>query len=237
MEDVDKPREQTGAADAIMRTLERFGFEWDGEVMVQSRRTGAYRHAFEILKRHSHLYPCACSRREVCRCRSGVPAGKTSRAWRARPAAGGERICFDDRIQGQFCEDIDDFVVLRSDGLFAYQLAVVVDDAEQGVTSIVRGADLLDSTPRQIWLQRVFGYSQPEYLHVPVAVNAAGQKLSKQTLAPAVETGNAREVIRAAMAFLGQTPVDSLADAVRAWDASRIPRQITASAEEQPQPS
>lgn len=226
MEDVDKPREQAGAAAAILRTLERFGFEWDGEVMVQSRRTEAYRAAFEALRRDGLVYPCACNRREVCKCRDGMPRAKSARAWRARPDRA-ERICFEDRAQGTFSELIDDFVVLRADGLYSYQIAVVVDDAEQGVTTVVRGADLLDSTPRQLWLQKGLGYARPEYLHVPVAVNANGQKLSKQTLAPSVDAADAAPVIRKALEFLGQPPSDSLPEATQRWDPSLIPREVS----------
>ena len=136
-----------------------------------------------------------------------------------------ELICFDDRVQGRYCDTPDDFIVLRSDGYFAYQLAVVVDDAEQGITHVVRGSDLLDSTPRQILLQRMLGVPIPAYMHVPVVVNEAGQKLSKQNLSPAITPS--AEVIRAALLFLGQPPCETLREAIPHWNAATIPRTIT----------
>lgn len=217
MEDVDKPREQPGAAEGILQTLERFGFEWDGAVLYQSARTEQYRAALERLD----VFRCACSRREAdqCRCLQGIAPGRTALARRVR--APGSPICFDDRLQGRFCQAPDDFVVLRADGYFAYQLAVVVDDAEQGVTDVVRGSDLLDSTPRQILLQRMLGVPEPRYLHLPVAVNAEGQKLSKQALSPAV--GKTSDALRRALVFLGQAPCDSLRAAIGEWRPERIP--------------
>jgi glutamyl-Q tRNA(Asp) synthetase len=242
MEDLDKPRERPGAADGILRTLEAFSFEWDGPVVYQSRRTAAYREALNRLP----AFACGCSRRELREsqrypgtCRYGLPPGKIARAWRV--AAGDREICFEDRVQGCFCQniaaEIGDFVVLRADGTFSYQLAVVVDDAEQGITDVVRGADLLDSTPRQIWLQRLLGYETPRYLHVPVAVNAQGQKLSKQTLAPAVDAGQAEAILRRALAFLGQdpcggTPAEIRTEAILRWNPSAIPRVLTAVADQ-----
>ena len=209
IEDLDPPRAVPGAADEILRTLDRLGLGWDGPVLYQSRRSASYEAALESLD----TYWCGCTRREIAdssigratdgaqiypgTCRTGLAPGKTPRALRLR--TGGEEIAFTDRVQGpqrQILErEIGDFVLLRADGQFAYQLAVVVDDAEQGVTDVVRGADLLDSTPRQIFLQRLLGYPMPRYLHVPAAVNQAGEKLSKQTgarLAPAHRTRRAR---------------------------------------------
>jgi glutamyl-Q tRNA(Asp) synthetase len=144
-------------------------------------------------------------------------------------------VCFDDRLQGTVCQDVEaevgDFIVQRADGLIAYQLAVVVDDAACGITDVVRGADLLDSTPRQICLQRLLGLATPRYLHLPVAVNAAGEKLSKQTLARAIDGGDAAALLRRAAVFLGLAPppeVAGVADlwrwAVASWDAARLPR-------------
>lgn len=221
MEDVDKPRERPGAADLILQTLEKLGFEWDGAVLYQSARSGIYREALGTLQRTRAAYGCGCTRRDpVCHCRSvqSVP-----RAWRT--VAPDNEVCFEDRLQGQYCDAVDNFVVLRADGYFAYQLAVVIDDAEQGITDIVRGADLLDSTPRQIWLQRLLGLPTPRYLHVPVAVNAAGEKLSKQTLAPAIDARDRAVLLRRALAFLGQTETDSLDEAARQWRPERIPRE------------
>jgi glutamyl-Q tRNA(Asp) synthetase len=220
MEDVDKPRERRGAADSILRTLEQFGFEWDGHVMYQSQRTEAYRAALERLQRSDAVFACACTRRDThCECRH---LQRPPRAWRV--AAPPSPVCFNDRLQGRYCETIDDFVVLRADGYFAYQLAVVVDDAEQEVTDVVRGADLLDSTPRQIHLQRLLGVSTPRYLHVPVAVNAKGEKLSKQTLAPAIDAGDRVALLRRALSFLGQRGCDSLHEAIHQWAPDAVPR-------------
>ena len=189
MEDVDKPREMPGAADSILSDLEFFGFKWDGPVMYQSLRTEAYREALERLKSTGLAYPCGCSRKEIegdqypGTCANGLPPGKVARAWRVR----GE----------------GDFVVLRADGFFAYQLAVVVDDTAQGITDVVRGADLVDSTPRQMHLQRLLGYPTPRYVHVPVVLAADGQKLSKQTGAAALNQARATELLWDALHFLG----------------------------------
>jgi glutamyl-Q tRNA(Asp) synthetase len=230
IEDVDTPRVQPGAAQNILETLERFGFEWDGGVLYQSTRAEAYREALDTLRGAGHLYPCGCSRKDVTDqqrytgiCRRGLQ-GKPARAWRVRTSH--EPISFVDRVLGLQRQNVEeycgDFVVLRADGLAAYQLAVVVDDRDQGVTDVVRGADLLDSTARQIHLQRLLGTPAPRYLHTPVAVNAAGQKLSKQTFAPAVDPARAEETLLAVLAFLGQEPggCGSLTDIWR-WAIAR----------------
>jgi glutamyl-Q tRNA(Asp) synthetase len=222
MEDVDSPRNVPGAADDILRTLEAFGFEWDGSVLFQSTRLDAYAAALDRLKRDGMAYACACSRKEVTdsathaaidgglaypgTCRGGLPAGRAVRAWRLR--VDDEEIAFEDRLQGRVVQrleyDVGDFVLLRADGLFAYQLAVTVDDEFQGISSIVRGADLLASTPRQIRLQRCLGYATPDYAHLPVAANAAGEKLSKQTRAEPLHTAQAAAELVRALRFLGQ---------------------------------
>lgn len=250
MEDVDEPRCSRAAADDILRTLEACGFEWDGEVMVQSARKERYRELLASLKRDGRVYPCACTRRELAdsalapdgaaiysgSCRGGLPAGKSARAWRLCVEA--TTVCFDDRVQGRLCQDlareVGDFVLLRADGYHAYQLAVVVDDADQGVTHVVRGADLLDSTPRQIFLQRCLNLPLPVYAHLPVVVNAAGEKLSKQTLAQAIDPRDPVPVLVEAMRFLGQEPpcpmgsrtttADFWAWAHTAWQLDRVPR-------------
>jgi glutamyl-Q tRNA(Asp) synthetase len=239
IEDLDRPREQAGAAHDILRTLERLGLYWDEPVVFQSLRTELYRYALEALR--DHAYWCGCTRREIAdssaglaadgaqiypgTCRAGLPAGKTPRALRVK--TGPERIFFRDRAQGEQEQDlaveIGDFVLYRADGQFAYQLAVVVDDAEQSVTDVVRGADLLDSTARQIHLQRLLGHGQPRYLHVPMAVNEAGEKLSKQSGAQPIDPSRREHVLSQALLFLGQMPTDNLADAIRNWDPSRIP--------------
>ncbi|MCL2656267.1 MAG: tRNA glutamyl-Q(34) synthetase GluQRS [Betaproteobacteria bacterium] len=248
IEDVDTPRVVPGAAEQILRDLGRLGLEWDAEPVWQSRRGSRYRVAFDALDQAGRIFPCACSRREIGdsqlardgsrrypgSCRNGLAPGRVVRAWRVRSEPG--EVCFDDALQGRVCEDVErdvgDFVLLRGDGVFAYQLAVVVDDAEQGVTDIVRGADLLDSTPRQIFLQRLLGYPQPRYLHLPVATNPAGEKLSKQTLARAASLANSGELLRAALVFLGQalpgasrgeSPRVLLDWALKQWDRRRLP--------------
>lgn len=252
IEDVDTPRIVPGAAEGILRTLEQFGFEWDGPVVWQSRRTDAYRAAFEALRAAGRVFPCACTRKEIAdsalardgtrrypgTCRDGLAPGREARAWRLRVEPG--EVSFDDAVQGPIREDVaadvGDFVLLRADGLFAYQLAVVVDDAEAGVTEVVRGADLLDSTGRQILLQRLLGHPQPRYAHLPVASNAAGEKLSKQTLARAVEGADPARVLVDALDFLGQEPPAGLAEAGLAavwawarqhWSMARVPRRCS----------
>lgn len=250
MEDVDEPRCSQSAADDILRTLEACGFEWDGTVMVQSERKARYREVLAGLQQAGLVYPCACTRKELAdsalapdgaaiypgTCRHGLPPGKPPRAWRLRVDE--STVCFDDAVQGRNCQNLargaGDFVLLRADGYFAYQLAVVVDDADQGVTHVVRGADLLDSTPRQIFLQRCLGLPTPAYAHLPVAVNADGEKLSKQTLAQAIDARNPVDALVAAMGFLGQgvpqemwrvTTADFWAWAKSAWRLERVPRQ------------
>lgn len=249
IDDLDPPRVVPGAADTILRTLEAYGFRWDGPVLFQSARTEAYIAAFETLQRLGVVYACGCTRREIAdsivglpgasvypgTCRGGLPPGKTARAFRVRTE--GARIAFEDRLQGTMMVDLareaGDFILLRADGPFAYQLAVVVDDAEQGITDVVRGADLLDSTPRQIHLQRLLGLPTPRYLHLPVVVNALGEKLSKQTLAPPLDPARPLPALMAALAFLGQTPPPALARAdvrelwrwaLEHWTPARLPR-------------
>ena len=246
IEDLDAPRAQPGAADEILRTLDQLGLHWDGEVLYQSRRTGLYRDALEQLR--DQTYWCGCSRREIAdsslglaadgaqiypgTCRGGIAPAKTPRALRLKAAGAVE---FVDRVQGRQAQllerDVGDFVLERAGGQFVYQLAVVVDDAAQGITDVVRGADLLDSTPRQIYLQRLLGYPTPRYLHVPAAVNKAGEKLSKQTGAPAADPARKEAEIRKALVFLGQPETGDLAQAVRAWDPSLIAaRRVLAAA-------
>jgi glutamyl-Q tRNA(Asp) synthetase len=236
IEDLDRARCMAGAADAILRTLERLGLHWDGEVLYQSRRLERYRAALAELA--SHTYWCGCTRREIADSSLGLAADGahiypgTCRAGTARKRALRVRttiepIAFVDRVQGR-CEqvlerDIGDFVLYRADGLFAYQLAVVVDDAAQGITDVVRGADLLDSTPRQIYLQRLLGLPTPRYLHVPVALDAAGEKLSKQTAAAPIEADP--QALRRALAFLGQPGAATLEEALQRWNPQLISRR------------
>jgi glutamyl-Q tRNA(Asp) synthetase len=255
MEDLDRPRVVRGAGDAILHTLEACGMEWDGPVVYQSTRIEAYHRALHELRRRDALYACACSRREIAdsaiagiegyvypgTCREGTPEGRGARSWRVRTA--GAHIAFADAIQSRLEQDIErqigDFVLYRADGIYAYQLAVVVDDAEQGVTDVVRGADLIDSTPRQILLQQLLRLPSPRYAHVPVAVNAQGEKLSKQTHASPVQRGQASHALYAALRFLGQAPPDTLFAAnvrelwdwaIAHWRLERVPRTRSAAA-------
>ncbi|MFS2007047.1 tRNA glutamyl-Q(34) synthetase GluQRS [Duganella sp. CT11-25] len=212
IEDVDGDRNVAGADAHILASLQRCGMRWDGEVTWQSRRTGLYEQALRQLG--ELVYPCGCSRKEIAdsqlsltgkqaqaliypgTCRHGLAPGKSARALRLKvPQSPHCVLAFDDRWAGRVSQDltdeVGDFVIKRADGFWAYQLAVVVDDGAQGITDIVRGADLLDSTPRQLYLQQVLGLPQPTYLHVPVVVNELGEKLSKQTGAQAFDNGAA----------------------------------------------
>ena len=250
MEDVDKPREMPSAADAIINGLEMFGFEWDGSIVYQSQRLEAYAEALIKLQNKGLVYPCACSRKEIADsallgidgliypgiCRNGLAAGKTARAWRIMVAD--HTLTFNDAIQGvvrqNLSKDIGDFVLKRADGFYAYQLAVVADDAEQGITHVLRGADLLDSTPRQMYLQQALDYPQPSYAHVPVAANSRGEKLSKQTMAQALNIEKRALELWDALDFLGQQPpaalqqanLKTLWDWAKAhWSLANIPQQ------------
>jgi glutamyl-Q tRNA(Asp) synthetase len=247
MEDLDKPREMAGAASHILQTLEDFGFAWNGEVVYQSQRDALYQAALNQLQ--AHTYACTCSRKEIadsaqhgidgliypgtCRDKHII---KTPNATRVKVDE--QPIAFEDAIQGTIqqtlASQVGDFVLKRADGLFAYQLAVVVDDQAQGITQIVRGADLLDSSPRQIYLQHLLGYATPQYAHIPVASNLAGEKLSKQTLAPAVNAKEACQWLCLALDFLGQQPpkdlaahsaTDIFAWALQHWDINKITKQ------------
>lgn len=224
IEDIDYPRCVRGADEDILRTLERLGMTPDEPPVWQSRRESLYADALRRLEAVGQIYPCGCSRKEIAdslvhvrerhqtlgypgTCRHGLN-GKLPRAWRVRvPDGPAATICFDDRWWGRQCQNLEtelgDFVLRRADGLWAYQLAVVVDDGLQGITHIVRGADLLDSTPRQIHLQRLLGIPTPAYLHVPVVANAVGEKLSKQSGAQAIDTSAPLDALRAAGAHLG----------------------------------
>jgi glutamyl-Q tRNA(Asp) synthetase len=207
MEDIDTPRVVPGAADGILRTLETFGLQWDGPVLYQSSRTDAYEAALDGLRKRGLAFPCSCSRKDLGdrypgTCRSGARGGRIS--WRLRVS--GELTEFNDRRLGPQRQNVEeycgDFVLKRADGLFTYQFAVVVDDAFQGITDVVRGEDLLDSTARQIVLQRALGYPQPRYLHLPIVLNEAGQKLSKQTGATALDPNLVTELLERARVLL-----------------------------------
>ncbi len=243
IEDIDAPRVVTGAAEHILRQLQELGLQWDGQALYQSNRHPAYKQAFEQLRQQGELYGCACTRSEIAdallRTRATLPPGelpypgtcrtglgeRPARAWRLRVEPG--EICINDRWNGTQCQDVaeevGDFVLLRADGLWAYQLAVVVDDAAQGITHVVRGKDLLSSTPRQHLLQTRLGLPHPVWMHVPVVTNAEGQKLSKQTGAAPLDTRQPLKALQTAWAQLGfdAFPAESidgfLLEARRRW--------------------
>ena len=241
MDDLDGPRTVPGASDAILADLERLGLHWDGEICYQHIRQDRYRVGLETLRAAGWTFPCGCSRKDYQgiypgTCRHGVAPGKRARTRRMRVAD----VCIElnDAVQGEcrqpLNESVGDFVIRRADGIFAYHLAVVTDDADFAISEIVRGADLLDSTPRQIHLQRCLALPTPAYAHLPVAVNGSGQKLSKQTFAEPVADKRAVPLIIAALDFLGQQPHSRLHDAnldelwswaIEHWRMDRVPRQ------------
>jgi glutamyl-Q tRNA(Asp) synthetase len=253
IEDIDTPREVAGASDDIIQTLNNFGFEWDERISFQSQRSEEYRDALEKLNDKGLLYPCACSRKEIARisklgiypgtCRDGLPDGRHARSWRIRtPHAS---IHFIDAIQGpqhfDMQQAVGDFVLKRADGLFAYQLAVAIDDAQQGITQVVRGCDLLESSPRQIYIQQQLGLPSPDYAHHPVVVDEQGEKLSKSTLSPALKAGQISQQLYLALKFLGHPPPAELKGAGPAliwqwafahWSLKKILSQPTRQAEE-----
>ena len=242
IEDIDPPREIPGAADTILRQLEHYGLHWDGDVVWQSRRHDAYRAALSWLNQQGLSYYCTCTRSRIhqsggfydghCRGQTTPPCGPAAiRLHQQHPVTH-----FDDVLRGRLIADnamaTEDFIIHRRDGLFAYNLAVVVDDHFQGVTEIVRGADLISPTVRQISLFQHFGWQAPDYLHLPLALNHDGNKLSKQNHAPALPAGDARPVIIAALQFLHQPEITGwqdlslaqiLARAVDHWSVARIP--------------
>jgi glutamyl-Q tRNA(Asp) synthetase len=251
MEDLDKPREVKGAADEILRGLEAFGFGWDDEIIYQSQRADFYKDALATLRNKQVIYTCTCSRKEIADSSNaigieGAIYPKTCANKHAlqpnihaasRACVLDENITFLDLIQGEttqnLARDIGDFIVKRADGLFAYQLAVVVDDAAGGVTNIVRGADLLASTPRQIYLQQLLGFAIPSYAHIPVVVNAQHKKLSKQTLAKAITPESSPILVFEALEFLGQHPPTELKNtnlgeiwhwAIANWQLKNVPK-------------
>lgn len=246
IEDVDTTRRVEGASDALLRALEGFGFEWDGPEIYQSHRTELYESALEKLSQKELIYPCTCSRKQLAEqgeiqvyaghCRHHRLPVKEEHALRLRVAD--QSVGFDDRVMGlyqqQLSNECGDFIIKRRDGLFAYQLAVVVDDAEQGITEIVRGTDLLDSTPRQIYLQQQLGYAQPDYLHLPLLIDEHGHKLGKSTGAAALDLNHPATSLHAALTLLGQQPPKELASgdlntlwqwAIEHWDTRLIAKQ------------
>ncbi|MGR4070272.1 tRNA glutamyl-Q(34) synthetase GluQRS [Halomonas sp. LR3S48] len=225
IEDIDPPRCPAGAADTILRQLEAFGLHWDGSVLWQSDRASAYATALERLKARGLAYPCSCSRKQWREypiypgwCREGVLEPGKPVAWRLRSDLGLRPVMWHDRLFGEQRFDpaeLGDVVLRRKDGLWAYQLAVVVDDADQGISDVVRGFDLLDNTPWQRQLQHALDLPEPRYLHLPLIVNHEGQKLSKQNLAPALplEEKMVRPLLHRALVALDQAPPFELATA------------------------
>ncbi|MCI5107785.1 MAG: tRNA glutamyl-Q(34) synthetase GluQRS [Pseudomonadales bacterium] len=243
MEDLDPPREPAGAAEQILEQLRYLEMHWDGEVLYQSQRHDAYAAALSQLDSNGLLYRCSCSRQRIRElngrydghCRTQAVAGDKDCAIRLQTSAAS--IEFTDRIQGKFSQavetEVGDFVIRRKDGLFAYQLAVVVDDGYQQITDVVRGYDLLDSTPRQIYLQSLLGLPRPNYAHFPVLVNDQGQKLSKQHFAAAVDISEAGRCLFEGLKFLGLQPPRALATSpcaaqlawgIEHWDIQAVPK-------------
>lgn len=249
IEDVDTPRKVSGASSVILRTLECLGMNWDGDVVYQSQRSALYQEAIHSLTALGLIFPCTCTRKEILdssimgivgpiypgTCRHAQTSKKSSAL---RIQTDDCPIGFEDAIQGRVEQrlesDTGDFVLRRADGVYAYQLAVVVDDAEQNITHVVRGEDLLDSTPRQIYLQQLLGYPVPDYMHLPVVTNQDGKKLSKQTRATPVDISNAAPQLVAALNFLGQTPPAELVKsdlsvfwqwALENWQVAQITRK------------
>ncbi len=241
MEDLDPPREQAGADRLILDLLDAAGLHSDVPVLYQSTRQHAYADALERLLRAGLAFECRCSRGDLAPS-GGIHRGACSASdGTQRPPAIRLRVAdceigIDDRVQGRYAQnllrDVGDFVLRRSDGLYAYQLAVVVDDAHQGITDVVRGSDLLDSTPRQVYLQRCLGLPTPRYAHVPVLLGPGGQKLSKQNLAPAISSDEIAALLPGIARLLGQDPpvVTSLsaqlAAIARNWRIDQVPRRM-----------
>ena len=268
IEDVDTQREQRGATQSIINSLEAYGFKWDGEITYQSQRSKYYQEALNALG--DLIYPCSCTRKSLMAstgsysyiypgfCREGM-TNQDAQNYSIRVLTDDKPVCFIDQCQApddtndmeahpptftwslnspqELCQNINkkvgDFILKRTDGLWAYQLAVVVDDALQGITEVVRGADLFDNTPRQIYLQGLLGYPQPSYLHFPVAVDNSGKKLSKQNLSPEISLDQKREILVSTLDFLGQQPpqaseFSSLDDlwqwALQNWNVGDIPK-------------
>jgi len=244
MEDLDPPREEPGAQAAILKALESYGFEWDGKMVLQSDRHDAYAEVLNRLFNHGLAYACTCSRKTLAPYHGIYPglcrnAGHDSKDAAIRLRVPELEYHFIDRVQGEFRQhlgrEVGDFVIRRRDGLYAYQLAVVLDDAWQGITDIVRGADLLDSTPRQLYLQELLGLPQPRYLHIPLITQPDGNKLGKSYRSPPLTENQATPLLLRALRALGQNPGAELAYAtprevldwgIAHWDALKIPRAL-----------
>jgi len=240
MEDLDPPREVKGASDEILRTLEAYGLNWHDSVLYQSKRSQAYQDCIEQLLANNQAYYCQCTRKMINamggvydgRCGSGVKS-HSSGAIRLRNSAKVDHFC--DINRGGIWVDqafaTEDFIIKRSDGLFAYQLAVVLDDAFQGITEVVRGSDLLEASCRQISLFNMLNIPAPTWLHLPLACAKPGFKLSKQNYAPAIDIKAPQQSLNAALAFLGQATVDidhvdvMLSQAISQFSLTNIPKQ------------
>ncbi len=250
IEDIDKKREMKGASENIISTLETFGFEWDGRILYQSQRLEIYQSYLDDLLSLKLIYPCGCSRKEIAdsgnphgiegavylgTCRNGQKKTEKNPSWRIRVDE--KPIRYIDKIQGPqeqiLSRDIGDFVLKRADNVFSYQLAVTIDDDDQGITNIVRGADLIDSTPRQIFIQNTLGLATPSYAHIPVATNIFGEKLSKQTLAQSLNVDNPTLHLWQAFKFLGQNVDPELTHsdlntfwqfAIESWEINQVPK-------------
>jgi len=237
VEDIDPPREVAGSAKRILEDLSEFGFVADGPILFQSTRTAAYEKACALLLERGWAYWCGCTRKDIPQsgiypgtCRNGIPKGKKPRAIRVRVEEA--NVCWTDLVQGFQSEVLPisagDFVIKRADGPFAYQLAVVVDDDFQKITEVVRGADLLDSTGRQIWLQHCLGIPTPQYAHIPVALSPDGRKLSKRLQSDPIRQQSPAAALQSALAFLGHdAPETNLAGlwdwALENWSMERVP--------------
>ncbi len=244
IEDIDPPREQPGATDEIIRSLEHYGFEWDGEIIFQSTNSTAHESALVALIEGNRAYPCRCSRRNLENatrgamgiiypgtCRDGCDADEVA----IRVRTNESDISFDDALQGRVSQRLEsesgDFVIRRRDGLIAYHLAVVVDDEIQGVTEVVRGIDLMNSTPRQVWLQQLLEFRTPAYVHIPVITHANGDKLSKLTGAPGISGDDVEQTLVEALLALRQRPPSELAQvpleeiwswAIKNWQVGKL---------------
>jgi glutamyl-Q tRNA(Asp) synthetase len=243
IEDIDPPRETPGSAEYILDQLFRLGLRWDGDVLYQSTRLDAYQEFLARLSNQGFTYNCSCTRSQI-KAMGSIYDGSCrdknislAEEFAVRVKTSNNSIGFDDQIQGYHQQrlerEVGDFIILRKDKLFAYQLAVVIDDDYQQITNVIRGHDLLDSTFRQIHLQNILGLRTPAYAHIPVIINKSGEKLSKQHFADPIDAINDKTLIFKALEFLGQTPPNSLANAphteqlqwaIENWDIQTIPK-------------
>lgn len=250
IENIDSSREVEGASDNILRTLEAFGFEWDDAVLWQSQRSDAYEAVIDKLIHSGLAYACTCSRKQLANsvvypniCRNKLNSQVNASIRVRTPSL---IYQFQDRVQGIFtqklAEEVGDFVIKRRDGLIAYQLAVVLDDALQGITHVVRGADLLDSTPRQIYLQELLGFSMPSYMHIPVLIDSCGYKLSKSRCSPFITLNQTSSLLVYALRILGQkieinfideSPSCILSWAIANWRSELIPKKLAITVKDQ----